>query len=115
VHDSTPGLLLYLFICSLCNNALSNSDYTESNDLMVMNNELERVWEKVMTVSFKILFLHLRGETEEYHESLSQDSQCSNQDLNRAPPEYKSESLPPDPTCSLAVTAVEPLLKFCLI
>jgi hypothetical protein len=34
----------YLFICILFNDTASNSDNIESNDILIMNDELERMW-----------------------------------------------------------------------
>jgi hypothetical protein len=36
--------LIYLFICSLFNNTFSISEYIASNERMIVNNELERMW-----------------------------------------------------------------------
>jgi hypothetical protein len=38
----------YLFICSLFNDAFSISDYTASNERMIVNNELERMWKEAV-------------------------------------------------------------------
>jgi hypothetical protein len=40
----------YLFICSLYNGSVSNSDYAAFSDWMIVNNELERMWNKMLMV-----------------------------------------------------------------
>jgi hypothetical protein len=40
------------------------------------------------------------GEIEENHENICQDCQCLGRHLNRASPEFKSETLSSEPTCS---------------
>jgi hypothetical protein len=42
------AMCLYLFICSLFSDAVSNSDCVETNDWMVANIEMERMWRKVV-------------------------------------------------------------------
>jgi hypothetical protein len=39
---------LYLFICSLFNDAANNSYYVALNDRIVVNNELERIWKEAV-------------------------------------------------------------------
>jgi hypothetical protein len=47
---------------------LVTQDYVASNDWMMVNNELERISEEAVVISFKVLSRHLPGSTEEYHE-----------------------------------------------
>jgi hypothetical protein len=42
------GFWRYLFIYSLFNDAFSISDYITSNERMIVNNELERMWNEVV-------------------------------------------------------------------
>jgi hypothetical protein len=45
----TPSqLFIYLFICSLFYNTVSNSGYTALNDWMVVNNELDGIWKEAV-------------------------------------------------------------------
>jgi hypothetical protein len=41
---------VHTFICSLFNDAVSSSDYVVPYDKMMMNYELETVWEEVVVV-----------------------------------------------------------------
>jgi hypothetical protein len=43
--------------------------------LILMNNDLEKMWKGAVVVYFKILYWLLTGGTEARHEALSQDSQ----------------------------------------
>jgi hypothetical protein len=47
--------------------------------------------------------MYLSGETEENHETLSQDSRSTRRDLNRGPPEYEVGVLTTRPRSSLDV------------
>jgi hypothetical protein len=40
-------LLIYVFICGLFSDAVSNSEYIALNDLL-LNNELERMWKEAV-------------------------------------------------------------------
>jgi len=44
-----------LHICSLFNNAISNSDYTVWNGQTLANNEMEVMWKEVVMAKFKVL------------------------------------------------------------
>jgi hypothetical protein len=39
----------------------------------LMNNELEKIWKEAVTAYFKVLSQHLPEDTEENHETLSQE------------------------------------------
>jgi hypothetical protein len=52
---------------------------------------------------FKVISRNLPGETEENHETFSQDSWHTGQHLNQIPPEYKSEALALVPIYSVPV------------
>jgi hypothetical protein len=43
---------------------------------MLVNNEMERIWKKVVIVLLKVLSQDLPRWAEEDHRNLSQDSQC---------------------------------------
>jgi hypothetical protein len=60
---------------------------------MTVNNELERTWKEAVIAYFKILSCHFLEELIKIMKKFSQDSSCGGQDLNQAPPEYKSEAL----------------------
>jgi hypothetical protein len=82
-------IFIYLFICSLFNNACSSSDYIASNERMIVNYELEMTLKEAAVASFNVLSLHLPGGTEENHEK-PQDSRSPGRYLNPGPPEYKA-------------------------
>jgi hypothetical protein len=42
------GYLRRLFIYSLFNDAFSSSDYVTSNERIIVNNELERMWKEAV-------------------------------------------------------------------
>jgi hypothetical protein len=44
-----------LHICSLFNNAISNSDYTVLNGQTLVNNEMEVMWKEVVMATLKVL------------------------------------------------------------
>jgi hypothetical protein len=44
--NDTGGGTIYLFLYSLFNDAFIISDYTASNERMIANNELERMWKE---------------------------------------------------------------------
>jgi hypothetical protein len=50
-HDS---LFTQLAICSLLNNAVSNSHHIASNYLVTVNNELKRMWKEALMALFKV-------------------------------------------------------------
>jgi hypothetical protein len=50
----------------------------------------------------KVVSRYLPGGTEESQEDVSHDSRCRDRDLNWVSPEYGSEALPLEPTCSVA-------------
>jgi hypothetical protein len=49
----------------------------------------------------EVLSRHLPKGTEGNHEKACQDNRCQGRDLNQAPPEYKSNALPPNPISSV--------------
>jgi hypothetical protein len=42
------NVYIYLFICGLFNDAASNSNCMASNDRIIVNNELERIWKEAV-------------------------------------------------------------------
>jgi hypothetical protein len=58
-------VFIYLFVV-LFNDTASSSDYVVSNN--GMNNELVRIWKKVVMVCFEVLSQHLYRGNEENHE-----------------------------------------------
>ena len=63
-------------ISSLQNDAASNSVYTELNDWMAVNNEMESMWQETVVAQFKVLPWHLL-ETSETFEMLRYDCRCT--------------------------------------
>ena len=63
------------------------------NRRMTVNNELERMQKEAAVAQNETLFQHLPGETEESQLHSNYDSWCPRRDSNRAPAEYKSETL----------------------
>jgi hypothetical protein len=61
-----------------------------SNERMIVNDELEKIWKEAVMTKFKVLSWYLPGGSEENHKNLSQDSQSPSQDLNLGPPEYEA-------------------------
>jgi hypothetical protein len=61
---------------------------------MIVNNEFEKVREKVVVAQFKILFRNFPAATLKNHESLSENVRCPDRDSKWALPEYKSQTLP---------------------
>jgi hypothetical protein len=82
--------IVFSLIYSLFNDAFSSSDYTASNETMIVNKELERIWNEAIVAYFKVLSRHLPGGTEENHGNLSQDSRSPGRDLNSEPSEYEA-------------------------
>jgi hypothetical protein len=46
---------IYLFIYSLSIDAVTNTDYVTSNELMIVNNELEKMWKEMFVALLKLL------------------------------------------------------------
>jgi hypothetical protein len=59
------ALLLFLFISDFFNDAVTSSDNVASNDRMISEYELERIWKEAAMTYFKVLSWHLSGGTEE--------------------------------------------------
>jgi hypothetical protein len=57
-----------------------------------MNDKFQRNW-KWSWLDFKVLLQYLSGQTEENRDKLSHDTLHPSRDLNREPPEYKTEVL----------------------
>jgi hypothetical protein len=57
-----------LFTYNLFNAAFNISDYIASNERMIVNNELERMWKEAVVAKFMVLSRHLPGGTKENHE-----------------------------------------------
>jgi hypothetical protein len=55
-------------VCSLFKDNVCNSDYVASNDWMLRNNGLGRMWKEATVASFKVPYRNLPGETEENNE-----------------------------------------------
>jgi hypothetical protein len=82
---------MFIFIYSLFNDAFIISDYIVSNERMIVNNELERMWKEAAVALFKELSRHLTGRTEETHENLIQTSLSLGRNLNPGSPRYEAE------------------------
>jgi hypothetical protein len=89
---------MFLSICSLFKDAISTSAFITSNDWLIVNNKLKRMWNELFVIQFKVLSRNLPVGTEESAKCLGQDSRCSDPDSNNAPSEYKSEALSFDTT-----------------
>jgi hypothetical protein len=87
-----------LFIYGLFNGALCSSDYIKSNGRKITEWWMGKMCKERVLALFQVLFRYLPRGTEENHNNLNQDSLCSGQCSNRAPPEYQSEALVPKPT-----------------
>lgn len=59
------------------NEAISSSNYIESNEKMIANNVLERIWKEAVVAAFGVLSRYLPAVTEENQSSASQDGLCS--------------------------------------
>jgi hypothetical protein len=55
-HDC--WVFIYLFIYSLFNDAVVNSDYMTSNNWVTMNNEFERIWKVAVMTLREVPGLH---------------------------------------------------------
>jgi hypothetical protein len=58
----------------------------------MVHTDLERMWKDLVVASLKDLS-HISGGADKNHENIYQDSWCTGQDLNQAPPTLKSEAL----------------------
>jgi hypothetical protein len=38
----------YIFICDFCNDAVTGSGYTASNDLRLANNKVDKMWKELV-------------------------------------------------------------------
>jgi hypothetical protein len=65
-----------------------------------VNKKLEGMLKESAVAKFQLVPRNISGRTEENTKNLSQDSRCPVRNSNWAPPEYKSEASPLDPTCS---------------
>jgi hypothetical protein len=54
----------YLFMCSIFNDAVSNSGYIAFNEWLLVNDEMEWMWKEAIVAYFMIQFQHLAGDTE---------------------------------------------------
>jgi hypothetical protein len=45
------------YVCSLCRDAVSSSDYTASSYCLVANNEFEKMWKEVVVTQLKVPYL----------------------------------------------------------
>jgi hypothetical protein len=88
---------------------VSNLNYIAPNDRMIVNNELQRVWNKAAVAQLTTPYWHLLLCTEESHENLKQDSQCMGWDLNPAPHEYKSNCYTLSQCAQIHGASLEPL------
>jgi hypothetical protein len=64
ISDSAFGLIISLF------KDFFNHTVVPSNERMIVNNELQGTWKKVVMTYFKVLLLNLAGENDENHECL---------------------------------------------
>jgi hypothetical protein len=86
---------VYLFICSIFNDAVNNSDYIDLK--MIVNTKLEGIYKGAILAEFNVLSLNLSARTVGNHE-IPQESLCSNRDLKRATLAYESIASPLEPT-----------------
>jgi hypothetical protein len=63
-NDEQISCLPALFICSLFNDTVSNSDYIAMNDWIVANNELKMMYKETVMVQFKIVSWYLLQESQ---------------------------------------------------
>jgi hypothetical protein len=68
VSTSSACLFVCLFVGTLFNDAVSNSDHKVSNCWVIVNNELERMWKEAAPAYFKVFRWHFPGGTEENQE-----------------------------------------------
>jgi hypothetical protein len=61
---------------------------------MMIDDELEEIWDKAVMALCKIFSQNLYSVTEENHYKPHHDSRCPTRNLNQAPPAKKEESLP---------------------
>jgi hypothetical protein len=53
----------FKFVQSFINHAISNSDYIPSNDWLLVNNEVERMWKNVVVAWLKVIYRILPEDT----------------------------------------------------
>jgi hypothetical protein len=58
---------VFVFVCSLVNNTVSNRDYISSKRLDD-SEKLERIWKEKVMIQFKVLFCHFLIGTDESSE-----------------------------------------------
>jgi hypothetical protein len=91
---------LFVLIYSLFNYASSSSDYIISNEKMIIvNNELERMWKDAVTTYVKIIAQYLPVETKENHKKLY----SLGQDLKPGSSKYETGMLTTQPRCSVTI------------
>jgi hypothetical protein len=101
-----------IFVCSLFNVlSVAQTTIIASINLILVTNELERMWKETLVAWIKILFWHLRRVRKESIKKPDQGIRSFGGDSNWAPLKYKSECLQPEPPCS----AVDVLYKIYFI
>lgn len=92
VHIQTHTFIVYLTMLSVV------QDIQHQTVEQLMTDELRRMWLWPISRFYPLIHLErLRNTTKD----LSQGSWCPGQDSNKAPSEYKSGVLPPEPTYSV--------------
>jgi hypothetical protein len=82
-------IIYFVLISHSINGAVSNPDYVQLNDSMIVDNQLERIWKEAIDTYFKVLSQHLHGVTEEDYKT-PQSIHCLGRDSIPAPSVYKS-------------------------
>jgi hypothetical protein len=97
--EDSINKLIYFFICSLFNDVASSSDFTVSNDMILMNWKGYRRKQSWPNLRYYpgICMLGQRKTTK----NVSQDSQSPGQDLNLGSLEYKARMLTTQPQHSI--------------
>jgi hypothetical protein len=98
VTNYTLSSSIYFFSCF--NGAVSNTDNVVSDEWMIMNNELERMWKEGVIAYSKVLSQHFLEWPRMNTRNLIWSNWCPGRNSNRAPPKYRTEALLPESTCS---------------
>lgn len=62
--------LFHVYVCSLFNDAVTQTINILSNLKMKLNNQLQRMWKKVVMPKFKVLSQHLSERIKESHKKI---------------------------------------------
>jgi hypothetical protein len=72
-----------------------------SNDCIIVNNELERMWKEAVWPSLRYYPDMYLEELRKTTKNLCRDRECPERDSNQAPAEIRSKELSVEQTCSI--------------